>query len=100
MNVRTNLLCTIPRGLTMREAGRIVATVMESDSYVAMEAKGGRCFANNIPRLLSLSLACGDAVDVVADGPDAYDVVRAIGTLLGQSTDEADVNMSFAELCS
>lgn len=68
--------------LTVMNAARLVKMVNHSDSDVLIGVDGNSCSAGNILFVLSLRIEYGDPVSIVAEGPDAHEVIENIAGLL------------------
>ena len=86
MRFQYECTCRHPDGLTLLAATHIVKIVLHSYSAVRIEANGNSANATDINGLVSLSIANGDVVNVIADGRDAYDVMKSIESVLIQPT--------------
>ena len=63
-------------------AARLAKMVSHSDCDAFIGVDGSFCPADNILSLLSLQIQYGDIVSIVADGPEAHEVVENIHGLL------------------
>ncbi len=87
MKESRNHVCYNPRGLTVLKAALLVRLVHHADCDVVISLSGKSCQARNILSVLSLRIAYGDCVGIVAEGTDAQEVVQTIGGLLSEDSE-------------
>lgn len=86
--VRHETIVRLPHGLHARPAARIVAAVRESGADVQLIAAGQTAAASSPIALLSLGLATGSPVTIVARGSGAEAVIAAIEALLTHEVED------------
>lgn len=69
-------------GLEARPVAMFVAVASQHDSTVYLETEGKKVNAKSIMGMMSLGLASGEMVTVVADGPDEETAVEDIAKYL------------------
>lgn len=69
-------------GIHARPASVFVQTATKFKSKVQLKAKGKTADAKSILMLMSLGLAKGTEVTIVADGPDEDEAIQALSGLI------------------
>lgn len=69
-------------GIHARPASVFVQTATKFKSKVQLKAKGKTADAKSILMLMSLGLAKGTEVTIVADGPDEDEAIKALSGLI------------------
>jgi phosphotransferase system HPr (HPr) family protein len=72
--------------MTATNAARLVKLIGHYSSYVLIGVNDTYRTANNILSLLTFRIKQGDRVSIVAEGPDAKEVVKDIGALLAENS--------------
>ncbi|GGC57627.1 HPr family phosphocarrier protein [Marinobacter halophilus] len=69
-------------GLHARATAKLVATASGFDCQVRIRGKGRDVDAKNIMQVMMLAASQGTEVELVAEGPDEQDAIRALVTLI------------------
>ena len=89
--LRHDTIVRLPHGLHARPAARIVAAVRASGAEVQLHAADQSASAASPIALLSLGLATGSAVTIVARGAGAETAIAAIEELLTHEVEDGEV---------
>ena len=65
-------------GLEARPVAMLVQVASQHDSTVYLESEGRKVNAKSIMGMMSLGLAEGEKITIIANGPDENDAVEAI----------------------
>lgn len=79
----------LPHGIHARPAARIAALARETGAALTIEKAGRSASARSLTGLLGLGIGLGDAIDVVATGPDADAAADTLVALLTTGLTEA-----------
>ena len=82
--ISKSMTINIPKGLDARPVALLVqmASQYESSIYVEMQEK--KVNAKSIMGMMSLGLAQGEQITIIANGPDEQDAVDAIDTYISK----------------
>ena len=72
----------LPRGLEARPVAELVQLASKYESTVHIEAQSKKVNAKSIMGMMTLSLASGEAVTVIADGSDEESAVAEMESFL------------------
>lgn len=78
----------IPRGISSKEAARLVGLANKTRSAITIACRGEVVDCKDIMGLLMLAAGSGSTLDIVAKGPDAKEAVQEIGILLEELVEE------------
>lgn len=76
------LAITNRRGLHARASARLVTVASGYQSVITVSRDGSDVVGTSIMGLMMLAAACGDSIDVRAEGPDAAAALAAIVALV------------------
>ncbi|MBK5910022.1 HPr family phosphocarrier protein [Rhodothalassium salexigens] len=87
MTDRCVTLCN-ERGLHARASAKFVRLAGEFDAEVIVDKAGQSVVGTSIMGLMLLAAACGEAIRIRAEGPEAEAAVAALADLVGRGFDE------------
>ena len=87
---RAELVIGAPLGIHARPAARIAAAARLFTAALELEAKGGKANARSPVALMTLALAKGDRVALVARGPDAAAAIASLAPLVESDFGESE----------
>ena len=80
-----------PNGLHMRQAGLFTKTVTAFESEVYMKKDNTRINAKSILNVLAAEIKCGDEVEIICDGADEKEALKAAVELIQSEIGEQTV---------
>ena len=78
----------IPTGLEARPAAVLVQVASRYDSSIYIECEDKKVNAKSIMGMMSLGIAAGEEVTVIADGADEQDAINEIEKFLNDKSDK------------
>ena len=72
-------------GIHARPAGNLVKIAKDSASEITMECNGKKADVKKIFSILSLSVKCGDSVNITVSGSDEEETVKKIKEYLSEN---------------
>ncbi|MDO4292778.1 MAG: HPr family phosphocarrier protein [Eubacteriales bacterium] len=78
-----NVEVKLEQGLEARPAAMLVQVASKHSSNVYLESDGRKVNAKSIMGMMSLALAPGEQVVVIADGPDEEEAITSMENYLG-----------------
>lgn len=76
--VSKSMTINIPKGLEARPVALLVQVVSQYESSIYVEIQEKKVNAKSIMGMMSLGLAEGEKITIIANGPDEEDAVSAI----------------------
>lgn len=76
--IAKNMTITIPKGLDARPVALLVQVASQYESSIYVEIQEKKVNAKSIMGMMSLGLAEGEQITIIANGPDEQDAVNAI----------------------
>ena len=76
--VSKSMTINIPKGLEARPVALLVQVASQYESSIYVEIQEKKVNAKSIMGMMSLGLAEGEKITIIANGPDEEDAVRAI----------------------
>lgn len=76
--IAKNMTITIPKGLDARPVALLVQVASQYESSIYVEIQEKKVNAKSIMGMMSLGLAEGEQITIIANGPDEQDAVDAI----------------------
>ncbi len=76
--VSKSMTINIPKGLEARPVALLVQVASQYESSIYVEIQEKKVNAKSIMGMMSLGLAEGDKITIIANGPDENDAVEAI----------------------
>ena len=76
--VSKSLTINIPKGLEARPVALLVQVASQYESSIYVEIQEKKVNAKSIMGMMSLGLAEGEKITIIANGPDENDAVEAI----------------------
>jgi catabolite repression HPr-like protein len=80
--VAKSMTINIPKGLEARPVALLVQVASQYESSIYVEIKEKKVNAKSIMGMMSLGLAEGEVITVIANGPDEDDAVAAIDSYI------------------
>ncbi|MBQ1394094.1 MAG: HPr family phosphocarrier protein [Lachnospiraceae bacterium] len=78
----------IPTGLEARPVAVLVQVASRYDSSIYIECEDKKVNAKSIMGMMSLGIAAGEEVTVIADGADEQDAINEIEKFLNDKSDK------------
>jgi catabolite repression HPr-like protein len=82
--VAKSMTINIPKGLEARPVALLVQVASQYESSIYVEIKEKKVNAKSIMGMMSLGLAEGEVITVIANGPDEDDAVAAIDSYISK----------------
>lgn len=76
--VSKSMTINIPKGLEARPVALLVQVAIQYESSIYVEIQEKKVNAKSIMGMMSLGLAEGEKITIIANGPDENDAVEAI----------------------
>lgn len=76
--VSKSMMINIPKGLDARPVAVLVQVASQYESSIYVEMQEKKVNAKSIMGMMSLKLAEGEKITIIANGPDEEDAVSAI----------------------
>ncbi len=76
--VSKSMTINIPKGLEARPVALLVQVASQYESSIYVEIQDKKVNAKSIMGMMSLGLAEGEKITIIANGPDENDAVEAI----------------------
>lgn len=76
--IAKSMTITIPKGLDARPVALLVQVASQYESSIYVEIQEKKVNAKSIMGMMSLGLAEGEQITIIANGPDEQDAVNAI----------------------
>lgn len=82
--VSKNMTINIPKGLEARPVALLVQVASQYESSIYVEIQEKKVNAKSIMGMMSLGLAEGEQVTIIANGPDEEEAVNAIDNYISK----------------
>ena len=82
--ISKSMTVNIPKGLDARPVALLVQVASQYESSIYVEIQEKKVNAKSIMGMMSLGLAQGEQITVIANGPDEQDAVDAIDTYISK----------------
>ncbi|MBQ2288445.1 MAG: HPr family phosphocarrier protein [Lachnospiraceae bacterium] len=82
--ISKSMTINIPKGLDARPVALLVQVASQYESSIYVEIQEKKVNAKSIMGMMSLGLAQGEQITVIANGPDEQDAVDAIDTYISK----------------
>ena len=86
--IRRTVTIINERGLHARASAKFVKTAAQYDAHVTVSREGSTVEAQSIMGLMMLAAGIGSTVELEAEGPDAFEAMEALVTLIADRFDE------------
>ena len=82
--ISKSMTINIPKGLDARPVALLVQVASQYESSIYVEIQEKKVNAKSIMGMMSLGLAQGEQITIIAHGPDEQDAVNAIDTYISK----------------
>ena len=82
--VSKSMTINIPKGLEARPVALLVQVASQYESSIYVEIQEKKVNAKSIMGMMSLGLAEGEKITIIANGPDENDAVEAINKYISK----------------
>ena len=82
--ISKSMTINIPKGLDARPVALLVQVASQYESSIYVEIQEKKVNAKSIMGMMSLALAQGEQITIIAHGPDEQDAVNAIDTYISK----------------
>ena len=82
--ISKSMTINIPKGLDARPVALLVQVASQYESSIYVEIQEKKVNAKSIMGMMSLGLAQGEQITIIANGPDEQDAVNAIDTYISK----------------
>lgn len=82
--ISKSMTINIPKGLDARPVALLVQVASQYESSIYVEIREKKVNAKSIMGMMSLGLAQGEQITIIANGPDEQDAVNAIDTYISK----------------
>ena len=82
--ISKSMTINIPKGLDARPVALLVQVASQYESSIYVEIQEKKVNSKSIMGMMSLGLAQGEQITVIANGPDEQDAVDAIDTYISK----------------
>lgn len=83
--ITKSMTVNIPKGLDARPVALLVQVASQYESSIYLEIQEKKVNAKSIMGMMSLALAEGEEITIIANGPDEQDAVNAIDKYISKN---------------
>ena len=83
--ISKSMTVNIPKGLDARPVALLVQVASQYESSIYVEIQEKKVNAKSIMGMMSLGLAEGEQITIIANGPDEQDAVNAIDKYISKN---------------
>jgi catabolite repression HPr-like protein len=83
--ITKSMTVNIPKGLDARPVALLVQVASQYESSIYLEIQEKKVNAKSIMGMMSLALAEGEQITIIANGPDEQDAVNAIDKYISKN---------------
>ena len=83
--ITKSMTVKIPKGLDARPVALLVQVASQYESSIYLEIQEKKVNAKSIMGMMSLALAEGEEITIIANGPDEQDAVNAIDKYISKN---------------